>query len=77
MKTALMTVVMFSGKKTDQRTKRTVTEADTQNTKGSKGLVESIFCATKILLLKKMMFSGYFAEYIPGAGFFDIFIQTI
>jgi hypothetical protein len=43
-KTPLIVVLMFSGKTIDQRTKRTVTEAETQKMIGSKALVSALLC---------------------------------
>ncbi len=45
-KMALMVLAIFSGKTMDQRINRTVNEADTQKTRGSKGLVGVIGCDT-------------------------------
>jgi hypothetical protein len=53
-KTPLIVALMFSGKIIDQRTKRTVTEAETQKIIGSNGLVSAVFVDILPLLFKML-----------------------
>jgi hypothetical protein len=64
-KTPLIVALILSGNMIDQRTKKTVTEAETQNMTGSNGLVLALLCDIYLSLTKCVQLLSLSLRFTP------------
>jgi hypothetical protein len=64
-KTLLIVTLILSGNMIDQRTKRTVTEAETQKMTGSNGLVLALLCDIYLSLTKCIQLLSLSLRFTP------------